>query len=107
MKIIVCIGAVLSIISVCVICLLIKFNNNTSDNDKSEENGRLSDMKLSFEDGCAFLHTDYRLDNPNYVPPEDKSRRKDEVQLVRFQKKNHIRSFTLIIDWISQEKAKE
>lgn len=78
MKIIVCIGAVLSIISVCVICLLIKFNNNTSDNDKSEENGRLSDMKLSFEDGCAFLHTDYRLDNPNYVPPEDKSRRKDD-----------------------------
>lgn len=35
-------------------------------------------MTSPFEDCCAFLHMDYCLDDPNYVPVKDESRRKDD-----------------------------
>lgn len=78
MKIIVCIGAVLSIVSVYAICLLIKFRNNSSNNDKPEENGCLSDMTALFENDRAFLHMNYRLDDPDYVPSKDEIKRSDD-----------------------------
>lgn len=34
-------------------------------------------MTSLFEDSRAFLHIDYRLVDPNYVPPKDEFRRKD------------------------------
>lgn len=35
-------------------------------------------MTSPFKDCRTFLHMDYRLDDPNYVPAKDESRRKDD-----------------------------
>lgn len=35
-------------------------------------------MTSPFKDCRTFLHMDCRLDDPNYVPAKDKSRRKDD-----------------------------